>query len=63
MIQADRTSGFTLPFLLGTIFGVLSGTVVGVLLARRVIALTQRLVEKATGSEEGEGPRLDLLLQ
>jgi hypothetical protein len=63
MIQADRTSGFTLPFLLGTILGVLSGTLFGVLVARRVIALTQRIVERATGAEEGEGPRLDLLLQ
>jgi tetrahydromethanopterin S-methyltransferase subunit C len=63
MIQGDQKSGFTLPFLLGTTIGVISGTVVGVLVARRVISLTQRIVEKATGSEQGEGPRLDLLLQ
>ena len=63
MLQADRRSGFTFPFLLGTSIGIVSGALVGVLLARRVIALTQRMVERATGSEEGEGPRLDLLLQ
>jgi tetrahydromethanopterin S-methyltransferase subunit C len=63
MAQIDRSGGFTLPFLLGTIVGVVSGTLVGVLVARRVIALLQRLFEKATGSDEGEGPRLDLLLQ
>jgi hypothetical protein len=63
MIQGDRSSGFTLPFLLGTFIGVVSGTLVGVLLARRAIALGQRVVEKMTGSEEGEGPRFDLLLQ
>jgi hypothetical protein len=63
MLQAHRSSGFTLPFLLGTVLGIVSGTLVGVLVARRLIALVQRMVEKATGSEEGEGPRLDLLLQ
>jgi tetrahydromethanopterin S-methyltransferase subunit C len=63
MINADRSSGFTVPFVLGTIFGIVSGTLVGVLVGRRVIALTQRLVEKATGSDRGDGPRLDLLLQ
>jgi tetrahydromethanopterin S-methyltransferase subunit C len=63
MIQVDRNSGFTLPFLLGTVVGVISGTLVGVLVARRVIGLSQRIIEKATGSEQGEGPRLDLLLQ
>lgn len=63
MIQVDRKSDFTLPFLLGTTIGIISGTLVGVLVARRIIALSQRIVEKATGSEKGEGPRLDLLLQ
>lgn len=63
MIQANRSSGFTLPFLIGTAFGVVSGTLVGVLVARHVIGFSQRIVEKATGSEKGEGPRLDLLLQ
>jgi tetrahydromethanopterin S-methyltransferase subunit C len=63
MIHADRSSGFTLPFVLGTVIGIVSGTLVGVLLARQVISLSQRLVEKATGSEQGDGPRLDLLLQ
>lgn len=63
MIQAQRSSGFTLPFLLGTLFGVLSGTLVGVLIGRHVVSLMQRLLEKATGADEGEGPRLDLLLQ
>jgi tetrahydromethanopterin S-methyltransferase subunit C len=63
MIQADRSSGFTIPFLLGTFIGIISGTLVGVLVAKRVIALTERIVEKATGVEKGEGPRLDLLLQ
>jgi hypothetical protein len=63
MIQADRSTGFALPFLLGTIFGILSGTLVGVLVARHIIALFQRLVERATGSEQGDGPRFDLLLQ
>lgn len=63
MIQAQRASGFTLPFLLGTLVGVLSGTLVGVLFARPVISLFQRAFEKATGADEGEGPRLDLLLQ
>lgn len=63
MTKVDRKSGFTLPFVLGTLFGIVSGTLVGVLVGRRVIALVQRIVEKATGSEAGEGPRLDLLLQ
>jgi hypothetical protein len=61
--RRQRGGGFTVPFLLGTVFGVVSGTLVGVLAARRIIALTQRLFERATGAEEGEGPRLDLLLQ
>jgi hypothetical protein len=63
MIQADRTSGFTLPFMLGTILGVLGGTLVGVLISRQIIGLMQRIAERATGSEKGDGPRLDLLLQ
>lgn len=63
MIQAQRSGGFTLPFLLGTLIGVLSGTLVGVLVSRRVVALIQRAFEKVTGADEGEGPRLDLLLQ
>jgi tetrahydromethanopterin S-methyltransferase subunit C len=63
MIEAGRGGGFTIPFMLGTILGVVSGTVVGVLVARRVIALSQRLLDRATETEAGEGPRLDLLLQ
>lgn len=63
MIQPQRASGFTLPFLLGTLVGVLSGTLVGVLVARPVTSIVQRAFERLTGAEEGEGPRLDLLLQ
>lgn len=63
MIQAQRASGFTLPFLLGTVLGVLSGAVIGMLVSRPAIQFAQRLIEKATGANEGEGPRLDLLLQ
>ena len=63
MIQADRSSGFTLPFLLGTLFGIISGALLGVLASRHVIGLIQRIAEKATGSDDGDGPRFDLLLQ
>lgn len=63
MIQAPRASGFTLPFLLGTLVGILSGTVIGMVVSRRAISLAQRFIEKASGADEGEGPRLDLLLQ
>ncbi|TVR72871.1 MAG: hypothetical protein EA415_09165 [Sphaerobacteraceae bacterium] len=63
MIQVSQKTGFTVPFLLGTTIGIISGTLVGVLVGRHIIGLTQRAVEKATGSERGEGPRLDLLLQ
>lgn len=63
MIQAQRASGFTLPFVLGTLVGILSGAVIGMVVSRPAISLVQRVIEKATGADEGEGPRLDLLLQ